>query len=283
MKILVLGGTGFLGRYIVKRAEILGLDSVALGSQDVDLASLEEIEGALNRHSPNVIINAAAFMPADACEVDPSSAFRINMSGQDNVCLAARGLGIRVIYISSDFVFDGSSAAPYSPTSIAAPLQTYGVSKRGGELVTLAYPFGKVIRTASLFGDSPKTKRTPFVSRMMDLLREEKHLDIATNLVMSPSSASDVAAMICAEVIRPSDETVLHATNEGEASWFDLAVAAADLCSLDSSQIRPVTSDTRSQAARPRRSTLSPSAFHGVSNRSWKVSLAEFIDETESA
>lgn len=280
MRALVLGGTGFLGSRVFHRLDAEGAQAGRVGSTAVDIAHLDEVRALLSRHRPDVIVNSAAFMPADECEKDPVRSLRINTLGQANVCEAADEIGAHVLYVSSDFVFDGSAERPYEPTDVTAPIQAYGISKRGGELATLAYSRGAVIRTASLFGSFQNEQaRIPFVSRMLSLLRAGKELQIVNDVMMSPSSVDDVARMITAEAFHPSSDRILHAVNEGESSWYELTRSIAEYCDLDTSLVTPIPSTkSPSKAPRPARSSLRPSIFHDVAPRPWRESLREFLD-----
>lgn len=223
-KVVVLGAGGQLGRELLRTAPA-NVDCESLDRSRLDIADPDEVARCLSALAPDQLINAAAYTAVDTAETEPEAAYRANGLGPENLARVCGELGIRLIHISTDFVFDGESAHPYSPEAPTAPLGEYGRSKLAGELAVAKFlPQSLVLRTAwvySSFGNN-------FVKTMLRLMSERDELRVVADQVGTPTWARGLALAIWAAVGRPGLQGVYHWTDAGVCSWYDFAVAIAE-------------------------------------------------------
>jgi dTDP-4-dehydrorhamnose reductase len=257
-KILVLGAGGQLGRELLHtvRPE---LECVALARQELDIGDAAAVAQCLFAQAPVAIINAAAYTAVDAAEDNAAAAHRANAQGPANLARSCRELGIRLVHVSTDFVFDGAASRPYAPDAATAPLGEYGCSKLAGERAVLEVcPQALVLRSGwvySRFGNN-------FVKTMLRLMAEREQLAVVADQVGTPTWARGLACALWAAAARPALSGIYHWSDEGACSWYQFAVAiceeAVDLGLLTKSvQIRPIPStDYPTAARRPAYSVL---------------------------
>jgi len=179
VRVAVIGASGMLGTDLMA---VLGAEGVGLTHADVEVASRESVEAALPAEV-DWVINTAAFHDVDGCEADPRRAFEVNALGALNVAAAAAARGAGVVFLSSDFVFDGTDSVPYGEDAAVAPLNVYGVSKVAGELaVRAATPRHLVVRSAYLFGKRRSGKGWNVVSGIVERARRGEPLTLMPNV-----------------------------------------------------------------------------------------------------
>jgi dTDP-4-dehydrorhamnose reductase len=209
--------------------EVLGL-----GHQQLDVCDRDATMAAITTFAPDAIIHAAAWTDVDGCEGDPERAFRANALATRNVVEAARIAGARVTYISTDYVFDGTKADPYHEWDATGPLSVYGRSKLAGEREL--DPSSLVIRTSWLFGAGGGS----FVKTVLRLAREERPLRFVEDQRGHPTNAADLApAVVRLTAARWSG--VVHVTNQGPATWFELARDVLTAGGFDAARAEPIT------------------------------------------
>jgi dTDP-4-dehydrorhamnose reductase len=227
--------------------EVLGL-----GHQQLDVCDRDATMAAITTFAPDAIIHAAAWTDVDGCEGDPERAFRANALATRNVVEAARIAGARVTYISTDYVFDGTKADPYHEWDGTGPLSVYGRSKLAGEREL--DPSSLVIRTSWLFG----TGGGSFVKTVLRLAREERPLRFVDDQRGHPTNAADLApAVVRLTAARWSG--VVHVTNQGPATWFELARDVLTAGGFDAARAEPITTselEPSRPAPRPTSSVL---------------------------
>lgn len=217
MKALITGANGQLGRALVAcapdRIALLALPSAAL-----DITDRAAVEAAIRDHSPDLVINAAAYTKVDAAENMPDLAERVNHLAVAKLAQATQQNGARLIQISTDFVFDGMASHAYSPGAPTAPLNIYGKTKLAGEAA--AGPAALIVRTSWLYSAYGNN----FVATMLRLMREKPTLRVVDDQIGTPTSAHALAAAIWD--LAATDRTgILHYSDSGVASWYDFAVA----------------------------------------------------------
>jgi dTDP-4-dehydrorhamnose reductase len=261
-KILVLGAGGQLGMELLHtvRPEI---ECVALARQELDIGDAAAVAHCLSAQAPVAIINAAAYTAVDAAEDNAAAAHRANAQGPANLARSCRELGIRLMHVSTDFVFDGAASEPYAPAAATAPLGEYGRSKLAGERAVLELcPQALVLRSGwvySRFGNN-------FVKTMLRLMAEREQLAVVADQVGTPTWARGLACALWAAAARPTLSGIYHWSDEGACSWYQFAVAiceeAVDLGLLAKPvQIRPIpSSDYPTAARRPAYSVLDKTA-----------------------
>lgn len=217
MKVLITGAKGQVGRALVTCAPVEA-DVVALDRSRLDLTDHGAIRAVLRAERPDIIINAAAYTAVDRAESEEALATRINGDAVAVLAEAARDVSARLVQISTDFVFDGSSGRPYAPDAPPAPLGVYGRSKLAGERA--AGPEALIVRTAWVYD----SQGANFVRTMLRLMAEKDALRVVADQVGTPSWASDLARALWKLVERGAAGT-LHYTDSGVASWYDFAVA----------------------------------------------------------
>lgn len=284
MRVLVTGSAGQLGRTLLARQtqdlHVVGIDKV-----DADIADSDQVQAVVERLQPDVIVNAAAYTAVDLAETEEEAARRVNVGGARN--LAATG--VRLIHVSTDFVFDGTATAPYVPDAAANPLGAYARSKLDGEnAVRELLPADSVIlRTAWLYSEYGGN----FVDTMLTLMRERKEIAVVNDQVGSPTWVRSVADAIFALVARPELAGTYHWTDAGQASWYDFACAiqqeAYELGQLDNMiDIRAIpSSDYPTAAMRPAYSVLdctTTASELGLAQISWRSNLRSMLQELAS-
>jgi len=285
MRIAVTGKAGQVVTSLIERA--VACDVIALGRPELDLADIASIEPAIRAARPDVVVSAAAYTAVDKAEGERASAFAINAAGAGEVARVAHEMMIPVIHISTDYVFDGSKAEPYTETDPVAPLGVYGQSKLAGErAVMAAHPGAVILRTAWVY--SPFGAN--FVKTMLRLAETREELGVVADQIGNPTSALDIAdgviAVAQALVEHPGQTTrgVFHMTAQGQGVWADLAEAVFATSAAHggpSARVKRIaTTDYPTPAARPANSRLDCSALaaaYGVRLPDWRISVADTV------
>ena len=285
MTILVIGRSGQLARSLAER----GGDTVTLlGRPELDLAIPGSASAAIRSAVPRVIINAAAFTAVDLAEADEVHARRINAGAAGEIATAARDLGVPLIQVSTDYVFDGTAVDPIGETVPTAPINAYGRTKLAGEAaVRAATDDHLIIRTSWLF--SPFGRN--FVRTMVELGQQRQSLSVVRDQHGSPTSALDLAdgLLVAAGQLADRDGTGIgasyHLSGSGVASWADVAAAVQARLALrgrKSAVIAPIpTSEWPTAARRPDYSALDSSKFagdFGFTMPDWRSSVGLVVD-----
>ena len=235
MKILVTGKNGQLGSELQKTCPS-NVELICFGSKELDISNAEQVNELLITHSPDIVINAAAYTAVDKAETDTDTAYAVNEQGAANLANTCKNIDAKLIHISTDFVFDGTSTMPYTASDATNPLGVYGASKLAGEqaINEILGSQATIVRTAwvySVFGNN-------FVKTMLRLMAEKEQLGIVGDQVGTPTWAAGLANMLWALVAKASSEqvlntentaTILNWTDAGVASWYDFAVAIQEL------------------------------------------------------
>jgi dTDP-4-dehydrorhamnose reductase len=261
-RIVVTGSAGQLGRQLVLDAVAAGHEVVGLGRHEpepVDLTDAEAVARAVRRAAPDAIVHAAAWTAVDDCEHDPRRAEAVNAAGTRHVVDAARFVDAHVVYVSTDYVFDGTKPTPYVETDPTNPLSVYGRTKLAGEQ-QLA-PHHTVARTSWLCGaHGPNMVRT-----ILRLAAEQHELRFVDDQVGHPTFTADLAPVLLALATRREPGT-FHVTNQGATSWYGFARDVLAAAGLDPDRVRPVaTADLPARAApRPANSVLDNAALRAI-------------------
>jgi len=288
MRITVTGREGQVVRSLAERARERAVELVAVGRPELDLAGTSDaIIAALEAVRPDVIVSAAAHTQVDKAESEPELAFAINDGGARAVAQAARRLGVPVIHLSTDYVFDGQKAAPYVEEDLTGPTGIYGASKLSGEQAVLSeQPNSAVLRTAWVY--SPFGAN--FVKTMLRLANDRDEISVVADQRGNPTSALDIAdgiLQVATNLAQDSNSDlrgVFHMTGAGEASWAEFAeaiFAASAARDGPSAQVRLIgTSDYPTPARRPANSRLDSgklARMHGVTLPDWHASLNKVV------
>src|SRR5215472_3106297 len=278
MKAMLIGATGLLGKALTrawKGGELLGL-----GSHDVDIRNARQVREIINATGPQWIVLAAAYTDVDGCEGNPDLALAVNCEGAVNVARAARSSGAKLLFLSSDYVFDGKKKTPYQTDDERNPQSVYGRSKAEAEVrLREQYPECCIARTSWLFGVGGKC----FPDTILKLAATRPALDVVDDQRGSPTYTVDLARAII-ELCRKDAQGIVHVTNSGDCSWFEFAQTIVGKAGLRT-QIRPVSSKQLARPApRPEHSVLSPSSLrrYGIEMPGWEDALQRDLQERQN-
>jgi dTDP-4-dehydrorhamnose reductase len=251
MTIVVLGADGQLGSDFV-RLLAPTVEVVPLTLADLDVTDRGGVKQALGSTRPDVVLNCAGYTAVDKAESEPETAYRVNVLGARNVAQESRRAGVRVVYFSTDYVFDGSASDPYVEDSPTGPLSVYGTTKLLGEQATReANPDHLVLRLAWLYGPTGHN----FVRTILRLAREKDVLRIVDDQTGSPTFTEDVVHQVLALITDGASGTY-HCVNTGRATWYEFARSIVRTCGLDIPVVPIQTVDYPAPARRPAFSVL---------------------------
>jgi dTDP-4-dehydrorhamnose reductase len=280
MRIAVIGSTGQLGTDLMRVMQGHH-EAIGLTHEDIEVTEYESCL-VLKKYDPDVIINTAAFHKTDQCEEEPLRAFLVNAIGARNLASISRELDATIVYISTDYVFDGLKNAPYTEEDVPNPVNTYGISKLAGEFYTKQNPKHYIIRVASLFGVAgARGKGGNFVETMITKALNREIISVVDDMWMSPTYTKDAASIIRRILEEGLPYGVYHATNKGYCTWFQFAQEIFRLMGL-APEIRPIKTDQlQAKARRPKFSALESVKLpkYGIEVRNWRESLREYLLE----
>jgi len=272
----ILGAGGMLGRSLM--AEFAN-DGARGATRDV--LDVREVEQLREFVLPGAtIINAAAYTRVDDAETHPEDAFAVNAEAVQNIAIVARDKGARVIHISTDYVFAGDATTPYEVGDAPDPQSVYGASKLAGEkyLLEILPEASVILRTAWLYGFPGSS----FPATILKAIHTKPTLEVVTDQIGQPTWTGDVARMVRLMVEAPLTTGIFHATNAGQASWWEFARALCGKAGIDPARIKPTTSEAfHRPAPRPAWSVLSHSAWGNAgfpTPRHWSEALDEAWD-----
>jgi dTDP-4-dehydrorhamnose reductase len=225
---------------------------------------------------PDVIINCAAFNDVDGAESAPVAALAVNAFAPRNLARAARESGAVLVHYGTDFVFDGRASQPYDEMATPSPQSTYAASKLLGEWFALDAPQAYVLRVESLFGAAPGwTGRVGTLDNIIAGIEAGRDVRVFTDRVVSPSYVPDIAAATRHLVLTAAPRGLYHCVNAGQATWYDVARAAAELLGVTPKLVPVSVRDVQMKARRPQFCALSPDklAAAGFSMPSWQDGL----------
>lgn len=274
MRIAILGSKGQLGTAL--QARLAGQTLLPLDLPELDITDAGRVRAALEAFAPDVVVHTAALTDVDQCETEPELAYRVNALGTQNVALACQRCGAAMVYVSTDYVFDGSKGAPYLEYDPPAPLSVYGRSKLAGEWATqtLLQRF-YIVRPAWLYLPG----RRNFVETVLRLARERGALTMVTDEAGSPTYAPDLADAI-ARLLPSELYGIYHFTNSGVCSRYEWAREILRLAGLSHVAVNPSQGYVRA-APVPKRvelRNLCGAAQLGIILRPWQEALGDCFE-----
>ncbi|WP_406265211.1 dTDP-4-dehydrorhamnose reductase [Nocardia sp. NBC_00881] len=270
--LVVTGARGQVGRELLRLAPA----ARGYGRAELDITDPSAVRAVL---APgDVVVNCAAYTAVDRAETDIEAAYAGNETGPAVLAAACADVGARLIHLSTDYVFPGTHDRPYDTTDPTGPATVYGKSKLAGEQALLARcPDAHVVRTAWVYAG----RGGDFVATMLRLEQERDTVDVVEDQLGSPTYAGDLATALLELAGRPDAPHVLHATNAGQASWFELARAVFAGIGADPGRVRPCDSSAYPRPARrPAYSVLSPRSWNeaGLTPlRDWRTALGDAL------
>jgi dTDP-4-dehydrorhamnose reductase len=273
MKVMILGATGLLGKALMREGS--GDEVTGLSSRDVDIRNAQQVREVLEKARPEWIVLAAAYTDVDGCESHQDLAFAVNRDGPVNVAKAAKQIGAKLIFLSSDYVFDGKNTVPYEIDDTLNPQSIYGRSKAEAELGLLeVLPECCIARTSWLFGRGGKC----FPETILKLAATRPALDVVNDQRGCPTYTVDLARAI-AELCRRGASGIVHVTNAGDCTWFDFAREIVKSAGL-ATDVLPVSSQQMARPApRPAYSVLSPASLqrYEIVMPAWRDALQRYL------
>jgi dTDP-4-dehydrorhamnose reductase len=276
MKILITGSDGQLGKELGRNLS-LRHSVVGVNRKKLDITEKEKVEKFIFKSKPDIIIHCAAFTAVDQCEISRKEAILVNGFATGFIAKAADKIGARMLYISSDYVFDGAKLSPYVEEDEPNPQSIYGLSKWIGEQFVLQMKKGTIIRTSWLYGHGGKN----FVNTMLQLAKQQKEVRVVHDQIGSPTYVNDLAGII-GQLFNKRDG-IYHVTNSGSCTWFTFAKAIFKEAGYNPNHVVPITSqEYGAPAPRPHSSALATKALVRENiqpPRHWHDALREFIRE----
>lgn len=253
IRVLVTGVNGQLGYDVVKRLGELGIEAVGVDQSDFDITDKEQTQEYILRIKPDVVVHCAAYTAVDKAEDEKEKCYAINVEGTKNIAEACEKIDAKIVYISTDYVFDGQGIEPQDENKSTNPINYYGYSKEQGEQIvrsTLEKHF--IIRTSWVYGKNGKN----FVKTMLGLSQTKDELTVVNDQIGAPTYTRDLAVLIC-DMIQTTKYGTYHGVNEGSCSWYEFALSIFEKCNINI-KVNPVlTSEYPTNAKRPLNSRLS--------------------------
>lgn len=277
MRVMIFGATGLLGHALTR--EWRGDEVTGLGSHDADIRSGEQVDRAIAQHRPEWIVLAAAYTDVDGCESNRDLAFEVNSVGAAVVARAAAEHGSRLLFLSTDYVFDGSKTVPYEIDDRPAPHTVYGQTKAEAEgKIRKVLPECCIVRTSWVFGVGGKC----FPDTILNLAASREELEVVDDQRGCPTYTVDLARSII-QLCRANASGIVHATNRGDCTWFEFASELMRASNLPA-RVRPTTTDKFVRPAkRPRYSVLSSASLQafGIAMPPWQDAVKRYVNERE--
>lgn len=253
MRILVTGVKGQLGYDVVKELANRGHEAVGVDIEEMDITDADSVYKVISESAVDAVIHCAAYTAVDAAEDNQEICRKVNVDGTQNIAIVCKKLGIKMMYISTDYVFNGEGVKLWEPDDERQPLNVYGQTKYEGELAvqdTLDEYF--IVRIAWVFGINGKN----FIKTMLNLAKTHDHLTVVNDQYGSPTYTYDLAKLLV-DMIVTDKYGVYHATNEGICTWYDFACEIFRCTGIEV-DVQPVTSDAFPvKAKRPSNSRMS--------------------------
>lgn len=275
MKILVTGGKGQLGRAVSQTGSASGHEIIALSSSIMDVTRYGDVIKALDEFQPQAVVHAAAYTNVDKAESDYDGAFRTNVVGTQNVAAACLNRNIKMVYVSTDYVFDGTATKPYLENDPVNPQSVYGRTKLIGEqLAARICPRLFTVRTAWLYGEGSN-----FVRTMLKMAEDRKPLRVVNDQTGSPTYTVDLAQSIL-RLLSTEGYGTYHMTNNGACTWYEFAKKIFFITNTDVEVIPVTTEEFVRPARRPKYSVLRNYMMEmtiGDSFRNWDEALQDYL------
>lgn len=275
MKLLVTGAAGMLGRDVVHAADGAGHEVVGYGHAELDVTDAAAVAARLRAERPAVVVNCAARTDVDGAEEAEEAATAVNGAGAGNVAAAAAEVGAAVVYVSSDYVFDGEKGSPYVETDQTAPRSAYGRGKLAGEEATAAANRRHfVVRSAWLFG----TGGSNFVETMLRLAADHGEVLVVRDQVGSPTYTWHLAHGVV-RLVEGVEYGIHHMAAAGSCSWWEFAREIFEQAGVECSVLSATTEMLGRPAPRPANSALASGREHPILLPAWQDGLSAYLGQ----
>ncbi|HEX6667057.1 MAG TPA: dTDP-4-dehydrorhamnose reductase [Solirubrobacterales bacterium] len=278
MKLLVTGAAGMLGRDVMLAAGNAGHDVVGFGRAELDVTDAAALERKLDLERPDVVINCSAWTDVDGAEEAEQAAFAVNGTGAGAVAAAAAAVGAGVVYVSTDYVFDGAKGAPYVESDQPAPQSAYARTKLAGEEATAAANKRHfIVRTAGLFGIGGGN----FVETMLRLAENQNEVLVVRDQIGSPTYTWHLAYGLV-RLIEGLEYGIHHMAASGQCSWYEFAREIFEQAEVECKVLSGTTEMLGRPAPRPAFSALTSQREHAIRLPSWQDGLAGYLTQRQA-
>jgi dTDP-4-dehydrorhamnose reductase len=272
-RVLITGAGGMLGQDAVAAVAARGHTVIGLTRAELDITDAHAVEDAIAELRPDAVLNTAAWTDVDGAEADERGAMLVNDTAAGIVAATAAAHGATVLYVSSDYVFDGTKGSPYVESDLPGALSAYGRSKQAGETSTqIANPRHFIVRSSWLFG----TNGPNFVETMLRVAAEQPEVIVVSDQVASPTFTRHLAQAL-ALVLETDEYGIHHIAAAGRCSWFDFATEIFDQAGVDCRVMAGTTEMLGRPAPRPALSLLVSERPDPIVLPDWHQGLAEYL------
>ena len=279
MRVLVTGVKGQLGYDVMNELAKRGHEGIGVDIQEMDITDAASVERVITEAAPDAVIHCAAYTAVDAAEDNVDLCRRVNAGGTENIAKVCKALNCKMMYISTDYVFNGQGTRPWEPDDAREPLNVYGQTKYEGELAVEALEKFFIVRIAWVFGVNGKN----FIKTMLNLGKTRDHLTVVADQIGSPTYTYDLARLLV-DMIETDKYGRYHATNEGLCSWYEFACEIFKQAGMNVT-VSPVTSDQYpAKAKRPMNSRMDKSKLDEMGFErlpSWQDALRRYLKEIQ--
>ncbi len=279
MRVLVTGVKGQLGYDVMNELAGRGHEGIGVDIQEMDITDAASVEKVITEAAPDAVIHCAAYTAVDAAEDNVDLCRRVNAGGTENIARVCKALNCKMMYISTDYVFNGQGTRPWEPDDKREPLNVYGQTKYEGELAVETLEKFFLVRIAWVFGVNGKN----FIKTMLNLGKTRDHLTVVADQVGSPTYTYDLARLLV-DMIETDKYGRYHATNEGLCSWYEFACEIFKQAGMNVT-VSPVTSDQYpAKAKRPMNSRMDKSKLDEMGFKrlpSWQDALGRYLKEIQ--
>lgn len=283
MKVFVTGVKGQLGHDVMDELARRGIEGIGADVEEMDITDPEACRRVITEAGPGAVIHCAAYTAVDEAERHPELCLKVNAEGTRNIAEVCRDLDIKMMYISTDYVFDGQGTRPWEPDDARDPLNVYGQAKYEGELAIeelLEKYF--IVRIAWVFGVNGKN----FIKTMLRLGKERGAVSVVDDQIGSPTYTFDLARLLV-DMIQTEEYGRYHATNEGLCSWYEFAVEIFKQAGMEDVSVTPVSTEEYTaaypgQARRPMNSRISKDKLEEKGFKRlppWQDALRRYLEE----
>lgn len=275
MKVLVTGANGQLGYDVIKRLEKSNIEYLGTDIDVLDITDQERVKKSINEYMPDVVIHCGAYTAVDKAEDNRELCYSVNVLGTRYIAEACKEIDAKMVYISTDYVFDGEGEKPFKTTDKPNPINYYGQTKYEGELeVQNILEKYFIVRISWVFGSNGNN----FVKTMLRLGNERKEISVVADQIGSPTYTYDLAELLV-DMIKTDKYGIYHATNEGYCSWYEFACEIFKQANIDI-KVNPLsTEDYPTRAKRPKNSKMNKERLehHFYLLRKYENALFDFL------
>ena len=278
MKVLVTGVKGQLGFDVCKELDKRNIENKGIDRDDCDITDEQAVLSYIKNYAPDIVVHSAAYTAVDRAEDEKEICYNVNVKGTEYIARACKEIDAKMVYISTDYVFEGVGETAYEVDDKAAPDNTYGLTKyQGEEVVRNILDKYFIIRISWAFGINGSN----FINTMMKLGETHRELNVVADQIGSPTFTYDLAPLIC-DMIATDKYGIYHATNEGYCSWADLAEYIFSVTGQKVLVHHIKSEEYPTKASRPKNSRLSKASLDNAGFKrlpDWKNAVKRYIDE----